>query len=395
VTILNDNDPRTIVSHAAASGTAVCRAAELDWKKERNTFRRIREASFDDYEAVAALQKRNGLTPRTCAGWMALWDGNPAYCPGMPLGWVIETCSGDIGGYIGNLPLEYRFEGRDVRAFTPYSWAADPAFRGYSLALLDRFVRQPGMNLIVCATANAAAGKVYRAFHFEPVPSGRWDKSGFWITGYRGFSRSALRSARVPLGRLLAYPAAAALFALDTFRGTRTSRKTGDLELCSGFDSRFDLFWDELQNQNPAKLLAVRTRATLAWHFRASLERGDAWIVTASKADRLLAYAILDRQDNSPLDLRRIRFVDFQALDGCDSLLRPTLERMVEYFRRAGAHVIENTGCWLEQRGAVAPYTRAMKSWAFYYKACDPNLARRLQDPRVWAPSSFDGDASI
>ncbi len=379
MTILNDND--------SFSAAAACKAPEPG--------RRIREASFDDYEQIAALQRRTGLTPRSFAGWTALWEGNPAYRPGVPLGWVLETAAGEIGGYIGNLPLEYRLEGREIRAITPYSWAADPAFRGYSLALLDRFMRQPGVDLIVCATANAAAGQVYRAFHFDPVPSGRWDKSGFWITGYRGFSRSALRSAGIPFNRLLAYPAAAALYALDVIRGTRGSRESGQLELCARFDARFDRFWDELQNENRSTLLAVRTREALAWHFGPALKTGDAWIVTASEGDRLVAYAILDRQDHPALDLKRIRFVDFQALDGFDSLLRPALGRLVGYFRRAGAHVIENTGCWLDRRGAAAPYSRAMKSWAFYYKARDPNLARQLKDLRVWAPSSFDGDASI
>lgn len=391
--ILNINAPRTIAPHSTLSGAAVCRALEIGSK---NTgIRRIREASFDDYEKIAALQRRNGLTPRTCAGWTALWEGNPAYRPGMPLGWVVETAAGDVGGYIGNLPLEYRLDGREIRAITPYSWAADPAFRGYSLALLDRFVRQPGIDLIVCATANAAAGKVYRAFHFDPVPAGHWDKSGFWITGYRGFSRSALRSAGVPFPRALAYPAAAALFVLDAIRGTGAWRQDGELELCSSFDPRFDHFWRELQNQNCAKLLAVRTRETLEWHFGKALKAGNAWIVTASKGDRLVAYAILDRQDHPALDLKRIRFVDFQALDGFDSLLPPALDRLVGYFRREGAHVIENTGCWLDQRGAAAPYSRGMKSWAFYYKARDPNLARQLQNLSAWAPSSYDGDASI
>ena len=114
-----------------------------------------------------------------------------------------------------------------------------------------------------------------------------------------------------------------------------------------------------------------------------------------TEGDRLVAYAILDRQDHAVLDLKRIRLVDFQALDGRESALRPLLRQLVKYFRYQGAHVIENPGCWLNPRGAVAPYTRAMKSWAFYYKARDPNLARVLRDSRVWFPSSYDGDASI
>jgi hypothetical protein len=36
-----------------------------------------------------------------------------------------------------------------------------------------------------------------------------------------------------------------------------------------------------------------------------------------------------------------------------------------------------------------------MPSWRFYYKACEPQLAEALKAPEVWAPSSFDGDASL
>jgi hypothetical protein len=372
-------------------------AAEM---RPRPAVRGIREAEFQDYEKIARLQWRNGLGTRTRAGWSALWTNNPAYRAGAPLGWVIETPSGEIGGYLGNLPLEYRFEGRSIRAVTAYSWAADPSFRGYSLALLDRFVHQPGIDLIVCATANAPAGRAYQAFRFERVPSGNWDQCRFWITGYRGFSRSALRAAYIPLGGVLAYPVAGvartARFCADALRRPRATDCDCEFHFAAGFDARFDRFWDDLEARERGRLLAVRTRETLAWHFGKSLERGDAWILTAARGSRVIAYMIFDRQDNAALRLRRIRIADFQTLeaDG-ERMIHSMIGRALDHFRREGAHVVENAGCWLDRSGLAAPYRRTLKSWAFYYKARDPEILQQLRDPAKWAPTSFDGDASI
>jgi len=357
---------------------------------------RIRESRFDDYDKIIALQQRNGLTPRSYASWVSLWRENPAYRPGEPIGWVLETPAGEIGGYIGNLPLAYRFKRRELRAATVYSWAADTAFRGYSLALLDRLVRQPGIDLIVCTTPNAAAARAFDAFQFRKVPAGKWDKCWFWITGHIGFAQSALRAERIWCSRALSYPLAAALYTRDRLRQPqRGATHAAGLELLTRFDARFERFWRELAEQERGKLTAVRDRETLEWHFGRALDAGDAWIVAAPAMGKLAAFAILDRQDHSALDLKRIRLVDFQALRGFEHLLHPVLGRALEHCRAEGAHVLENAGCWLGRWGAAAPYRRAMKTWGFYYKARHEELAAQLEDPAVWAPSAFDGDSSI
>ena len=42
-----------------------------------------------------------------------------------------------------------------------------------------------------------------------------------------------------------------------------------------------------------------------------------------------------------------------------------------------------------------APYRRKLPNWPFYYRAADPALCAELVQPKVWDPSSFDGDASF
>jgi hypothetical protein len=232
------------------------------------------------------------------------------------------------------------------------------------------------------------------------VPVGTWDKSAFWITNYRGFSQRALTMKSAPLAKVMSYPVSAALFCWDRFRdtGLRVHGARSEIELCSGFDNRFDDFWEELKYQNDNTLLAVRTRDTLAWHFRYSLMRQNIWILTASKGSRLIAYAIFDRQDNLARGLKRVRLVDFQALNGSQEVLRSALYWMLRKCREEGIHVLENTGWWLDRPGLPqlpAPYQRTLSSWIFYYRANDKELCEILRDPKVWAPSSFDGDATL
>lgn len=375
---------------------------DLGTNAARESRPKIREATFEDYGQVSALQLRNGLTTKAYADWSALWNGNPAYEQSglrSPIGWVLETSRGQLGGFVGNLPLAYHFKGRCLLAATAYSWSVDPQYRGHSVALLDRFLRQKDVDLFVCATINAAAETVYRALGFSRVPVGTWDRAAFWITGYRGFARCILQAAPIHLPQVLANPLAAVLYARDTLLGRLTNGDLGcEIKLCSGFDSRFDDFWESLKRENVNRLLAVRTRETLEWHFRCSLNQGRTWILAVSKRGRLVAYAIFDRQDHSTLPLKRLRFADFQALRGFEPALGPVLEWMLRHCRDTGIHVAENVGCWLERLpvpGFYAPYHRQMKSWMFYYRASEPALSHCLQDPTVWTPSSFDGDASL
>jgi len=60
--------------------------------------------------------------------------------------------------------------------------------------------------------------------------------------------------------------------------------------------------------------------------------------------------------------------------------------------------VLEVVGRWLEKgelMRAIAPYRRKLGTWTFCYRAKTPELATSLEDRRVWAPSLFDGDATL
>jgi len=61
-------------------------------------------------------------------------------------------------------------------------------------------------------------------------------------------------------------------------------------------------------------------------------------------------------------------------------------------------HLLENVGRWLEKGewvASAAPYRRKLATWTYFYRAAKPGLAHSLMDRGVWAPSLYDGDATL
>ena len=89
---------------------------------------RVREASFKDYPQIAALESKYGLETKPYEQWTHLWSDNPAYRPNrdnLPIGWVLEGENKEILGYLGNVPLNYEFEGRTLLATAARAWVVE------------------------------------------------------------------------------------------------------------------------------------------------------------------------------------------------------------------------------------------------------------------------------
>lgn len=364
---------------------------------------RVRQTQLDDYAGIAELHRRNHLDVLDQTAWTELWLGNPAFQvagEAWPLGWVLETTAGEVVGSIGNLPCQYYLGHRPILAGSACSWAVDPAFRGSSLALLSHFMTQQRPELLLSTTVSPSAEAGMRMFGCQRIPSGVWDKTRFWITSYTGAAECWLAKKSKLLSKDLSHPVAAALYLHDNFRRHPSPPDLGcmEVQVSSTFEHQFDEFWAGLLAANTHSLLACRSRATLAWHYRRSLAQNRLWVLTTSDGCRMSAYAVFDRQDNAEIGLKRLRLVDFQAIGAPHSALAAILGRMILLAQQHGVHVIECVGCWVDGyqlAGLPPPHQRSLPSWMFYYKATDPSLAALSQDSSVWSPSSFDGDASI
>lgn len=362
---------------------------------------KLREASCEDYTQIAALESRHGLIVSSPERWRDIWLTNPEYrnlqgC--WPIGWVIEDEQGQIVASIGNVPLQYELAGRRILAVSGHAWVADLPYRSKALSLLDRVINQRDVDLYLNNSVNPESANAVSALDCARVPVGLWDESAFWITNYQGFIEGLLATKAKGLAKPLSYPFSAAVFLTD--RLTTKGLRSGDVEVKSvaAFDDRFDDFWAELKRMNPHVLLAVRTRQVLEWRFKHALLENRLWIATVADNTRLAAYAIFDRHDSSAFGLTRMLLVDFQSLDGSTALLEPVLCWALRKCRNEGMHVLQIIGRWLEKGEFIetaAPHRRKLESWRFVYRANNPRLAETLRDPRTWAPSLFDGDATL
>jgi hypothetical protein len=362
----------------------------------------MREASFEDYPQIAALQSKYGLEAKSYEEWKDLWSNNPAYRQyqnNLPIGWVLEGENKTIEAYLGNIPLFYELEGQRLLASVAHAWVAEAQYRSYSLLLLERYFSQKGVDLFLNATVGSLASESFAVFKSLPVPAGAWDRSVFWITNYQGFLARWLAMKAFPCAKALSYALSAGLFVRDTLaRRQLHHHGTVEVQDCTDVNGRFDIFWEALRKMKSHVLMGVRTREALEWHFGHALRQNMAWIATIGEGSGLTAYAIFRRHDNPRFGLRRMRLVDFQTLDGNTTLLVPMLSWAVERCRREGIDMVECIGFRTNKSNVIskiAPYKRKLPSWLYFYKTRDKNLAERLSDPNAWDPSQFDGDASL
>ena len=385
---------------------------------------KLREARFEDYEQIAALESRFGLAVKPYNEWVHLWQGNPLYRElktDWPIGWVVEDQDGKIVGSMGNIPLLYELDGRRILVASGRSWVADREYRSAALMLLHNLIRQRHVDLYLNNTVGNIAIAAVTALGCSRMPVGIWDEVAYWITNYREFFQSTaamknyrltrpfafpswdgswtrLKLLRARFSKPLSYPLSAAAFLKD--RLAKTSVREGEVEVkpCTDFDDRFDSFWEDVKRNNRHLLLAVRRREVLEWHFKHALLGNRLWIVTAVDGHRLVAYAIFEKSVHPRSGFKRVTLIDYQSLEDGTSMLEPLLSWTLRRCRSEGVHMLEHTGRWMEKGQFIetaAPYRRKLPTWTYFYHANNPELRGLLNSKQVWTPSLFDSDATL
>lgn len=362
---------------------------------------RLRHAHFEDYPQIAQLETANDLQSQPQADWRSVWLDNPLWpelSQRWPIGWVLEDSNGQIVGSVMNVPSRYMLDGRQLICANGRAWVAAPQYRGFALILMDEYFNQETADIFVNTTVGPMALGILSELASR-VPLGDWQSISYWITHYRGFARQVLKKQNIPLAFLLAPPAAAALRLRDALLAKSFPPAPSNIrveQICN-FDASFDEFWTQLVALNPHKLLALRDRAALAWHFAIPLRRGRLRIFTALRRGKLCAYCIVKRHDQ-PGGFRRMRLVDYQSIDPDADLLPLLLRAAITASSAEAIDIFDHVGVGLPKMRALddlAPRRHAMGNWPFYCRSNDPALSAQLSRPEIWDPSSFDGDASF
>lgn len=376
---------------------------------------KLREARFDDYRSIAALESRFDLAIKPHREWLHLWQGNPLYRElksSWPIGWVLEDEDGRIVGSMGNIPLLYQLGGKRIIGATGRHWVAEPAHRSKSILLLERLITQPNIDLYVNTTVSRASLPAVIALGCSRMPVGVWDEAGYWIPSYWGCLRSVVATKNPfaisfwrgswahskAMGRELFKLNSVVSALKDRTRDTAARKNDLRVVACSDFDDRFDGFWEDLKNNNRQLLLAVRSREFLSWHFKYALLANRLWIATIMDGPKLIAYAIFLKAIRPYCGLKQVKQVDYVSLDGGATMLEPLISWALERCRTEGIDLLEHTGRWLGDEvffGKRAPYRRKLPSWQYFYRVNNSELKQQLGVKNAWAPSLYDGDATL
>jgi hypothetical protein len=336
-----------------------------------------------------------------------LWKDNPVIKNNgiaWPIGWVLEVESKGIVGFFGNIPVAYELKEKRLIAAVASSWVVDKEYRNYSMLLVGSYFSQrSNADLFLNATANYTAGKVfYEFFKAKKMPHGSYDSVYFQILNYRKFTLSATIKKGLPFGGALTPPLSLLIHSLDKLTGRNFKRcdikgPGGEERWLPYFDERFDEFWESLRTRY-SRFLCVRDSQSLNWHFKYAVLKNKICIFTIENKSRIISYAIFLRQDNPRIGLKRVRLIDFQAIDDNPSLLAKTIVSGLRRCKQEDVHVLEAIGFNPQKMPMIKKFLthkRRLASWPFFYKTSDESLSKELENPDLWDPCLFDGDASL
>ena len=367
---------------------------------------KLREAQFSDFQEVAELKRRWGLSQDCLENWERLWRRNPALTNGAadrPIGWVLES-DGRLVGYLGNISQIYHYDGKTLTAVTGSGFVVEPSYRAVSLSLIAAYYRQKSADLFLTTTAIETVGKIARAFRSVPLPQADYDTVLFWVLQPYPFARALMR--KLKLGPLLSSAGGVlASFAVeaDKILNTRWPRRSssgltvseiGVLEIGEEFQG----LWLGKLREGP-RLLADRSPAALQWHFQIPGDKGIARVVRCHQNGQLVGYAVIRHEPpNQTSGLRRSIIADMLVARDDPVILRALGVAAYDSAKHAGSHVLEVLGFPHSIRRMCFqwhPYLRTFPTCPFYYKAADPALHKTLLDGMAWYASPFDGDTTL
>jgi hypothetical protein len=318
------------------------------------------------------------------------------------MGWVLDNGEGAVAGYLGNIPLNYEFEGKKLLAATTRAWVVDTPYRTYSPLLLGTYFQQPNVDLFLSTTVNSQSAAAYSIFQSRRVPVGAWDRTLFWITHYRGFAESLLRLRCGSLAKPISYPLSVGAFLFDKLKTNPYPGNGATVTVvpCPAFDDRFEAFWAALRKKKFNQLLAVRSQEVLDWHFKFALQQNSAWVYVVEGKSGLSAYSVFLRHDYPEIGLTRVRLADFQCLEAekAPELLSAMQQAALERCRQESIHMLEviGLGPGLEKRlRRASPHQRSLSAWLYFYRTNNSDLAEKLQNETAWDPSLYDGDSTL
>ncbi|MEJ7759404.1 MAG: hypothetical protein WKF55_07395 [Gemmatimonadaceae bacterium] len=366
----------------------------------------VREAALADAVEITRLLRRLGLefpsdpdAPRRI--WERLWINNPAWSPGSPIGWVMESEHTPVG-FFGTIPMRYRMKDRTLVAAVASSWAVEKPFRSHTDELAQRYFDQPRADMLLVTTAIKPTARIFARYGGVPMPQPTYAEVLFWVLDAAGFLRAALRrkqthSKLAVAASILAAPAMAAVIGLKRHRaGRRIGVVEPEMIALADVGDDFDELWQRKGGEG--RLYASREAADLRWHFGPHAEAGTLTILRCRRGGQLEGYLVMIREEVKSIGLIRAKILDLFVAGDESVVVEGLLSAAIAVARNGNCHVLEAVGFPATVRTQLCrhnPFTRRFSSFPVHYIAHSPQLRAALQVEEAWYTSLYDGDSSL
>jgi hypothetical protein len=365
----------------------------------------IREASFSDFDGVAALKQRWGVAADSMENWERLWRHNPALmqqnCE-RPIGWVLEA-DGVVVGYLGNISLLCRYGDRTLTAVASHALVVDPPYRAIGVSLVAAFFRQKSADLFVSTSAIESVGRMALAFKCSPVPQPDYGTVLFWVLKPHPFVRALMKKLELKpaVSRIVGALTSAAI-GTDRMIGRRRPRRpsaafsTSEISV-NEIGDKFQTLWMQKLNENP-RLLTDRSPAALRWHYEIPGDRGSVRVLCCHQNGELCGFAVVRSDTDEQSGLNKSIIADIIVRHDDGDVAAALCFAAYDYAQRLGSHVLEVVGFPDHIRNVCEqgnPYRRKLPACPFFYKSANPAFDQTLLNSNAWYACPFDGDATL
>ena len=275
---------------------------------------KIRELEDTDLNSLSEFLP-HGFPNTTKKFWLHLfdwwWPLNPAYSRQLPKGWVLIKGE-SILGFIGNIPVKYRFHGELQIAAASNSWYVDPSVRGLvSLKLFNEYVKQKRPSLFLFKRGDDEhVLKILSRYQFKEYILPKSQKEYVYVIQKRkaGFIfRDFLLKNRIPalselseLYKQAGFLVFAYLYQKSVIEARVLPGNTYTSSLCTSCDDSFFKIWEPFLHS--CEVALSRDTKTLNWLYFSSARANKRVVFQCHRSrDKTLAgYMVFDFERINP-----------------------------------------------------------------------------------------------
>ncbi len=363
---------------------------------------KIDEVESKDWNNIQEFRKKIDLNRTRLEHQEQLLKSNPTLIDRgkYPQGWVIKD-NNQIVGFIGSIPLLYRFQNHDTIIATANSFGVDPEYRNYSLKLAATFLNQKNIDLFFNTTANKPAEIIFSYFKSKKISQKNYDQVLFYICDGRSFIKSLLMKKKIPsiISSSISIILAPFLYFIQNVLPNIPTKEDVEIKEDSikSIGKEFDELWIRKTKSEPHRLYAYRTSQFLSWHF-GFFEENEITLLCAYKHKSLVGYIIVIHEEVKEIALKRSKIVDLFVEDDNNDIIDKLISEAYSHTQNKGSSILEMIGFPKNIRDRFIlnkSYSRIFPNWPFLYKAANSNLKKDLELEESWYASLFDGDGSL